>query len=46
MTTKEYYRILEERWNSVNKNNLQAIREYNEWKRQLRKELQDGKNDK
>ena len=43
MTTDEYYKILKERWERVDKNNLQEIKNYNEFKRQLRKELHYGK---
>ena len=46
MTQQEYYKILEERWKQVNKNNLQEIKNYNEFKRQLRKELNYGKDRK
>ena len=46
MTNQEYYQILKERWEQVDKNNLQEIKNYNEFKRQLRKELQDGKDNK
>lgn len=46
MTTDEYYKILKEWWEQVDKNNLQEIKNYNEFKRQLRKELQDGKDNK
>lgn len=46
MTNQEYYQILKEQWEQVDKNNLQEIKNYNEFKRQLRKELQDGKDNK
>jgi len=46
MTNQEYYQILKERLEQVDKNNLQEIKNYNEFKRQLRKELQDGKDNK
>ena len=36
MTLKEYYDILKEEWEKVNKNNLEEIKRYNEFKRQLR----------
>ena len=46
MITDQYYKLLKERWKLVDKNNLQEIKNYNEFKRQLRKELQDGKDNK
>ena len=36
MTLKEYYDILKKEWEKVNKNNLEEIKRYNEFKRQLR----------
>lgn len=40
MTNQElYYKMLEERWEKVNKDNLAEVKAYNEWKRRLRKEL-------
>ena len=45
MTSQEYYKIIKERWEHVDKNNLKEIKAYNEFKRQLRKELQDGKDE-
>lgn len=39
MTLEEYYKILKEKWEKVNKDNLEEIRKYNEYKRQLRKEV-------
>ena len=44
MTLEEYYKILEKRWKQVNKDNLQEIKQYNEFKRMLRKEIENGKN--
>ncbi len=41
MTLKEYYDILKEEWEKVNKNNLEEIKRYNEFKRQLRKLLDE-----
>ena len=41
MTIYEYYEILRKKWERVDKNNLQEIKQYNEFKRQLRKELVD-----
>lgn len=40
MTLEEYYRILKEMWEKVDKTNLEEIKRYNEFKRQLRKELE------
>ena len=39
MTLNEYYALLKERWEQVDKTSREAIHEYNEWKRQLRKEI-------
>ena len=41
MSQDEYYAILKERWEQVDKNNLEAIRAYNEFKRQLRHQLDE-----
>ena len=46
MTADDYYKILEKYWQQVNKNNLEEIKRYNEFKRELRKEIEYGKNDK
>lgn len=40
MTQEEYYKILKAAWEKVDKNNLKAIKRYNEMKRQLRNELE------
>lgn len=34
-----YFRMLKDRWEKVDKNDLQQIHEYNEWKKQLRHDL-------
>lgn len=39
MTLSEYYEILRNKWEQIDKDNLQEIKWYNEFKRQLRKEL-------
>ena len=39
MTLEEYYELLKSAWERVDKNNLQAIKQYNEWKRELRREV-------
>ena len=39
MTLSEYYEILRNKWEQIDKDNLQEIKLYNEFKRQLRKEL-------
>ena len=41
MTLEEYYKILKEMWEKVDKNNLDEIKRYNEFKRQLRDTLDD-----
>lgn len=41
MTQEEYHKILKVAWENVDKNNLEAIKRYNEMKRQLRKELEE-----
>lgn len=40
MTQKEYYEILKVAWEKVDTNNLEAIKRYNEMKRQLRNEME------
>ena len=42
MTQQEYQEILKEKWSKVNVENLQEIKEYNRYKKQLRKELNDS----
>ena len=42
MTQEEYYRILKEKWEKVDKNNLEEIKRYNEFKRILRYILEDS----
>ncbi len=41
MTQAEYFAILKEKWEQVDKDNLEAIRAYNEFKRQLRHQLDE-----
>ena len=36
MTQDEYFTLLKERWEQVDKTSREAIHEYNEWKRELR----------
>jgi len=43
MTEKEYYEILKEKWEKVDKNSLEEIKQYNLFKRELRREL-NGEN--
>lgn len=43
MTEQEYYKILKEKWEKVDKNNLEEIKQYNLFKRELRREL-NGEN--
>lgn len=40
LTTNEYYEILKQKWEQVDKNSLEQIHAYNEFKRQLRKGLE------
>lgn len=42
MTIKEYYEIIKSEWEKVNKNNLSEIKRYNEYKRELRKMVQEA----
>ncbi len=39
MTVEDYYKILKERWEKVDKDNLKEIQEYNRFAYQLRKEM-------
>lgn len=39
MTWEEYYAVLAEEWKKVDKNNLEEIKRYNEFRRQLRKSI-------
>lgn len=39
MTREEYYKILKEKWEKVDKDNLRQIKAYNEFARRLRKEI-------
>lgn len=41
MTIKEYYEIIKAEWEKVNKDNLSEIKRYNEYKRELRKLVQN-----
>lgn len=41
MTREEYYALLKERWEQVDKTSREAIHEYNEWKRELRHQLDE-----
>ena len=43
MTIKEYYEILKKMWSKIDQNNLEQIKAYNEFKSQLRKEIEDEK---
>lgn len=40
MKRDEYYALLKERWEQVDKTSREAIHEYNEWRRALRQELE------
>lgn len=42
MTMREYYEELKQAWEKVNKNSLQEVKAYNEWKRELRKLVDEG----
>ena len=37
MTWEEYYKIIKARWECVNKERIEEIREYNHFKEELRK---------
>lgn len=37
MTLQEYYKMVADRWENIDKNNREALHRFNEWKRQLRK---------
>lgn len=41
MTLKEYFEELKKKWEEVDKNDLDAIRAYNEWKRQLKNSVKE-----
>lgn len=41
MTREEYYRLLKEKHEQTNWNNLESIKAYNEYARQLRHEMED-----
>ena len=41
MSLDEYYVLLKERWEQTDKTSREAIHEYNEWKHQLRHQLDE-----
>ena len=41
MTREEYYAILKEKWEETDKEDLDAIKAYNEFRRELRHELDE-----
>lgn len=41
MTKDEYYAALKKRWEETDKEDRDAIHAYNEWKRQLRHQLEE-----
>lgn len=41
MTLKEYFRMVEEKLKTVDQNDLEALHRYNEWKRELRKQIDE-----
>lgn len=41
MTQNEYYALLKERWEQVDQTDRKAIHEYNQWRQELRKQLDD-----
>ena len=43
MTREEYYVLLKERHEQVDWNNLESIRAYNEYARELRKQIDEDK---
>lgn len=34
---QEYYKLVADRWDKIDKDNREALRRFNEWKRMLRK---------
>lgn len=41
MTIKEYFSAVEERWETINQNDREALHRFNEWKRELRKQIDE-----
>lgn len=41
MTREQMYAILKERWEKTDKNNLESIKAYNKYARELRKQIQE-----
>lgn len=41
MTRDEYFVLLKERWEQTDKSSREAIHEYNEWKRELRHQIDE-----
>lgn len=41
MTLQEYYRMIADRWETVDKNDREALHRFNEWKRELRKQIDE-----
>lgn len=41
MTQAEYFTLLKERWEQTDKTSRDAIHAYNEWKRELRHQLDE-----
>ena len=37
MTLQEYYKMVEERWEKIDKNSRESLHRFNEWKRKIRK---------
>ena len=37
MTMQEYYKLVADRWEKIDKDNLESLHCFNEWKRMLRK---------
>ncbi|MGN0989972.1 MAG: hypothetical protein ACI4O4_00800 [Candidatus Ventricola sp.] len=41
MTIKEYFRAVEARWATIDQNDREALHRFNEWKRELRKTIDE-----
>lgn len=41
MTIKEYFRAVEARWETIDQNDREALNRFNEWKRELRKMIDE-----
>lgn len=41
MTIKEYYRAVADLWETIDQNDQEALHRFNEWKRELRKQIDE-----